>query len=150
MTGHGFRREGCNASRADVSRGRVPPAVGGAYGDRVIRYLLDANICIRISRNADCRVAHRVRRQAPGTVAVSAIALAEIARLASLDQLLETLAVAPFDEAAARRFPDAARARGKFDRLIAAHALALDVPLITCNTRDFREVPGLRVEDWTI
>ncbi|HVJ01500.1 MAG TPA: type II toxin-antitoxin system VapC family toxin [Sphingomonas sp.] len=121
-----------------------------AYGGRVIRYLLDANICIRMARNADCRVAHRVRRQAPGSVAVSAIALAEIARLETLDALLESVTVAPFDSAAARAFPAAARARGKFDRLIAAHALSLDATLITCNTRDFRDVPGLRIEDWTI
>ena len=115
----------------------------------MIRYLLDANICIRMARNADSRVAHRVRRQEPGSVAVSAIALAEIARLESLDALLEGVAVAPFDAAAARAFPGAARARGKFDRLIAAHALALGATLITSNTRDFRDVPGLRVEDWT-
>ena len=116
----------------------------------MIRYLLDANVCIRISRNADCRVAHRVRRQAPGTVAISAIALAEIARLETLDALIESIGVAPFDTAAARVFPGAARARGKFDRLIAAHALALGETLVTSNTRDFRDVPGLRIEDWTI
>lgn len=115
----------------------------------MIRYLLDANVCIRIARNADCRVAHRVRRQPPGSVAISAIVLAEIARLETLDALLEGLTVAAFDTAAARTFPAAARARGKFDRLIAAHALSLDATLITCNTRDFRDVPGLRIEDWT-
>jgi tRNA(fMet)-specific endonuclease VapC len=116
----------------------------------VIRYLLDANVCIRIACNADCRVAHRVRRQAPGSVGISAIALAEIVRLETLDALLENVVVEPFDASAARAFPAAARARGKFDRLIAAHALALGVTLVTSNTRDFRDVPGLCIEDWTI
>lgn len=123
------------------------------------RYLLDANIGIRMLRNADCRVALRVRRQAPGSVAMSAIAYAEILRgiarrgseaLAAFEALVEGAPVMAFDAAAARALPAAARARGKFDRLIAAHALSLDATLITCNMRDFREVPGLRIEDWTL
>jgi len=37
---------------------------------------------------------------------------------------------------------------GPLDLLIAAHALALEATLITHNTRDFRRVPDLIVEDW--
>ncbi len=37
---------------------------------------------------------------------------------------------------------------GPLDMLIAAHALALDAVLVTHNTREFRRVPGLTVEDW--
>ena len=37
---------------------------------------------------------------------------------------------------------------GGFDALIAAHALALDVALITHNVRHFEKAPGLRLEDW--
>jgi tRNA(fMet)-specific endonuclease VapC len=32
--------------------------------------------------------------------------------------------------------------------LIAAHALALDVALVTSNEREFSRVPGLKVENW--
>ncbi len=38
---------------------------------------------------------------------------------------------------------------GPLDLLIAAHALSLDATLVTNNTREFRRVPGLRVEDWS-
>ena len=37
---------------------------------------------------------------------------------------------------------------GGFDTLIAAHALALDMTLVTHNTRHFEKVPGLRLLDW--
>lgn len=37
---------------------------------------------------------------------------------------------------------------GPLDLLIAAHALALDATLITHNTREFRRIPDLKVEDW--
>jgi tRNA(fMet)-specific endonuclease VapC len=123
------------------------------------RYMLDANICIRMMRNPDGRVARRVRGQAEGAVAMSAIVCAEVVRgatragseaLATLQVLLAAVPVLAFDAAAARVFPRAAKARGGFDRLIAAHALSLDATLITCNTRDFRDVPGLRIEDWTL
>ena len=40
--------------------------------------------------------------------------------------------------------------RGSFDRLIGAHALSLGLTLITANQRHFADMPGLKVENWTI
>jgi len=37
---------------------------------------------------------------------------------------------------------------GQMDTLIAGHALSREVTLVTHNTRHFREVEGLSVEDW--
>ncbi|HEV8247623.1 MAG TPA: PIN domain-containing protein [Polyangiaceae bacterium] len=37
---------------------------------------------------------------------------------------------------------------GDLDSLIAGHALALDLVLVTHNTREFSRVAGLVVEDW--
>jgi tRNA(fMet)-specific endonuclease VapC len=37
---------------------------------------------------------------------------------------------------------------GPLDQQIAAHALALDITLVTNNLREFERVPGLRVENW--
>ncbi len=89
---------------------------------------------------------------------MSAITLAELAAglarrpgetSSQIDALMARVPVLPFDVAAAKAFPAARAARGKFDRLIAAHALALDVTLATTNARDFRIVTGLRIADWT-
>lgn len=66
-------------------------------------------------------------------------------------ELLRQVPVFPFDAAAADEF---ARLRslklriGSMDLRIAAIALVNDALLLSANLRDFRRVPGLRVEDW--
>ena len=37
---------------------------------------------------------------------------------------------------------------GNNDLWIAAHALALSVPLVSNNLREFERVPGLKLENW--
>jgi tRNA(fMet)-specific endonuclease VapC len=74
---------------------------------------------------------------------------------AALAQFLSPLEVASFDRDAAAAY---GRLRatleqkgspiGSMDLLIAAHALSLGVHLVTNNAREFRRVPGLRVENW--
>jgi tRNA(fMet)-specific endonuclease VapC len=59
----------------------------------------------------------------------------------------------PFDERALEEFQRlwVERVRiGTMDLKIAAIALASDATLLTRNLSDFRKVPGLRVEDWSI
>jgi tRNA(fMet)-specific endonuclease VapC len=63
--------------------------------------------------------------------------------------------VAPFDDAAAFEFGRignllAARGTpiGEMDALIAGHAVALKVSLVTNNVRHFTKVPGLAAENW--
>ena len=63
--------------------------------------------------------------------------------------------VAPFDAAAAPvygpvRMASRERRRDALDKLIAAHALALDVTLVTNNLADFASYPGLRIENWVV
>lgn len=121
-------------------------------------FLLDSNICIYILSDAESLPAKRVQQQEPGSVVISAIVAAEIFRGAAFDQadvlastqgFLDAIPVIPFDVEAAAMFRNVPLQRGRFDRLIAAHALALDVVLVTNNEADFADVPGLRVENWT-
>ena len=56
--------------------------------------------------------------------------------------------ILPFDEQAALAYATLPFRRASYDRLIAAHALALDVTLVTANERDFADIQGLRVENW--
>jgi tRNA(fMet)-specific endonuclease VapC len=74
---------------------------------------------------------------------------------AHLAALIETVQVLPLPLEAARRYAEiraglarAGRPIGSNDLWIAAHALAEDLTLVTNNEREFRRVPGLRVENW--
>jgi tRNA(fMet)-specific endonuclease VapC len=60
--------------------------------------------------------------------------------------------VLPFDEAAAVAFQQLRRVRlriGTMDLKMAAIAVSRDATLLSRNLADFRQVPGLQVEDWT-
>lgn len=61
--------------------------------------------------------------------------------------------VLPFDAAAAAEFASL-RARkvriGTMDLRIAAIAVTRNLTVLTRNSRDFTQVPGLKVEDWTV
>jgi tRNA(fMet)-specific endonuclease VapC len=61
--------------------------------------------------------------------------------------------VLPFDGAAAQVFDDLRSQRVRIptmDLRIASIALARGMTVLTRNLRDFRQVPGLTVDDWTI
>ena len=65
------------------------------------------------------------------------------------------LEILPFEEPADPRYAEirvalerAGTPIGGNDLLIAAHALALQLTLVTANVDEFRRVPGLTVENW--
>jgi tRNA(fMet)-specific endonuclease VapC len=71
----------------------------------------------------------------------------------NLVALVEDIQVVPFDASAATaygaiRAATRERKKAQLDKLIAAHAVALDVSLVTNNERDFVAYPGLRIENW--
>jgi tRNA(fMet)-specific endonuclease VapC len=121
-------------------------------------YFLDTNGCIFLLSKARPALTARVEACRPGSIAISAIVGAELALgfsragpqgWTTFSRFLASFPMLPFDEASARAYARVPFRRGKLDRLIAAHALALDVVLITANERDFADVPGLKIEDWT-
>ena len=77
-------------------------------------------------------------------------------RLAELvHAFLEVVVVTPWDRSAAAELGQL-RAHlerdghmiGTYDSLIAAHALSLNLTLVTANVREFSRVAGLRIENW--
>jgi tRNA(fMet)-specific endonuclease VapC len=123
------------------------------------RFLFDSNICIYLLEGLSDEARARAERCSPGEIVTSAIVYAEVTRgldrnnatgMAVVEAFFGVVGIVPFDRAAAGRYAEVPFKRGRFDRLIAAHALALDLTLVTNNERDFADVPGLRVENWTL
>lgn len=130
-----------------------------------LRYLLDTNICIYIINRRPVAVFDHFNGLQAGAVGISSITAAELdfgvtksgsaRNRAALDKFLAPLDILPFDEQAVRSYgPLRAQLEtqgapiGPMDLLIAAHALALDVVLVTNNQREFARVPGLRLDNW--
>jgi tRNA(fMet)-specific endonuclease VapC len=130
-----------------------------------MRYMLDTNICIYLTKRHPARVMGRLEELREGQAVMSVVTHAElraglemqVANRAHDEQVLALMVrrvpVLPFDEAASVSYgilraavPD--RRRHALDRLIAAHALSIGATLVTNNEADFQDYPGLVVENW--
>lgn len=118
------------------------------------RWLLDSNIGIYLLQGNAPHALRRLNQCPQGSVVTSSICLGEIliglrpGEADGLRRLLQIIAVEPFDDQAARVYATLPFRRASHDRLIAAHALARGLTIITANVIDFADVPGLLVEDW--
>lgn len=130
-------------------------------GGRPERGVLDTSTVIRLSRLRDPEVL-------PAEALITAVTLAELsvgplvatderersARQAHLQQAEADFEPLPFDAVAARAFGQVAaslRRAGRkpaaraYDAMIAATAIANDLPVYTCNPGDFAGIDGLQV-----
>ena len=129
------------------------------------RFLLDTNIVSDLVRNPGGRVAQRVRNVGVETVCTSLVVAAELRfgavkkgsrRLsAQLEAVIGALDILPLEEPLDRRYAELRAALeqtgtpiGGNDMLIAAHALALGLTLVTANEQEFARVSALTVENW--
>jgi tRNA(fMet)-specific endonuclease VapC len=130
-----------------------------------LRYMLDTNIVSDLVKNPSGRVASKVREVGDQGLGVSVIVAAELrfgcakrgspALTRQVEAVLSALLVAPFGQPADAEYADirnqlerSGRMIGPNDLLIAAHARALGVPLVTQNSAEFARVAGLKVENW--
>ena len=128
-------------------------------------YLLDTDTCIDLLRGLSS-VVSKLEALSPEDCGISAITTFELfagaakARQPSIEidkieRLVSVLEEIGFDQEAARqagtlrhRLDKAGTPLGPYDLLIAAHALALDLTLVTANTGEFGRVADLRIESW--
>ncbi len=123
-------------------------------------YLIDSDLAIySMGGEPDSALNRRLATCYPGDVAISAISFAEVAlgtwngkppRQDILDAFVRVIPIVEFGESASREYARLPFKRARFDRLLAAHALSIGAVVITNNEADFADVPGLRVENWSI
>jgi len=131
-----------------------------------MRYMLDTNTCIHIIKYRPDGLYARLSALSVEDVAISSIVAAELWYGVALSQKKQ------HNEAALKDFLDyvevldwpyeagptygLVRAHlkkkgtpiGAMDLLVATHALFLGSVLVTDNTREFKRVPGLKIENW--
>jgi len=128
--------------------------------------LLDTDICISLIREQPDTIVDRFTRYAVGDIGISTITLAELEygisksskparNREALGQFTTPLVIVEFDRPASVAYGQLratlekkGQMIGGMDLLIAAHAVSLNIPIVTHNVREFRRVPGLRVETW--
>lgn len=128
-------------------------------------YLLDTNILSDLVRHPQGMVAKRIAKVGENSVCTSVIVAAELrfgAAKSNSEKLvdrvhliLSALEILPLEspadyEYAAMRHHLERQGTpiGSNDLLIAAHALANDLTVVTANAGEFTRVPGLKVENW--
>lgn len=131
----------------------------------MLRYMLDTNLCIRVLRDKPAAIRERFNLNTEA-LCISSIVLAELLHGAAksarpehhrreVEAFAARLEVVSFDAPAADHFANIratlerqGRMIGAYDLLIAAHARALGMVVITGNLDEFGRVEGLRCEDW--
>ena len=131
-----------------------------------MKYMLDTNIIAYAKNNRPEIVLEKFQQHKPEDMCISAITLAELEygvwnssrpeqNRTALMMFLSGIQILPFEGEAAREY-GVIRADlkkkgvpiGANDLLIAAHAKAAGLTLVTNNTREFERVEGLSIENW--
>lgn len=133
-----------------------------------MKYSLDTNTCIRYLNNRSEGILNRLSTVPAAEIVVCSIVRSELAYGAAKSQtpaksaakqqrFLEPYATLPFDDAAAAVFGRiraeldvAGTPIGPYDMQIAAIALVHQLIVVTHNTREFKRITGLQVEDWEV
>ncbi|MEI6747173.1 MAG: type II toxin-antitoxin system VapC family toxin [Methylococcaceae bacterium] len=131
-----------------------------------IRYLLDTNICICISKKRPPEVYRRFAELSIGDVGMSMITFGELRfgaeksqhreiALEKLEQLLRYIPVIMPTQQTAENYAvirnqleKIGQPIGNNDLWIAAHALSENCVLVSNNLREFNRVENLRTENW--
>lgn len=132
------------------------------------RYMLDTDTCSYIMRRSSDTVLKRLNKVPVSDVCISVITKSELLfgvemspkrrqDEAALTAFLGYVEVLDFPDQASSHYAAIRaelKARGNMiganDLFIAAHARSLDLTLITNNTREFKRVRGLSVDNWTL
>src|SRR5437667_6048041 len=127
--------------------------------------MLDTNIISDLVRNPQGKTAKRIAKAGEDNICTSVIVAAELRYgcaksgserlLKGVEDLLGEINVLPFEVPADAEYgairselEAAGKPIGSNDLLIAAHAYATGVTIVTANTDEFKRIRGLKVQNW--
>jgi tRNA(fMet)-specific endonuclease VapC len=131
-----------------------------------MKYLIDTNICIYIMNNHPPEVLEKFKHIGVGEVGISSISVSELhygackskkieQNIKRLEEFLYPFDILTYDENASREYGKVrsqlekkGQIIGPLDMLIAAHAISRELTIITNNTKEFRRIRSLKVENW--
>lgn len=131
----------------------------------MLKYMIDTNIAIYTLKNRPARVRAAFKKHS-GEICISSVSMGELIygaeksarveqNLSIIEGLGARLKIESFDMKAAMHFGQlrvelakSGNLIGPYDMMIAGHARALGLILVTNNRREFDRVSGLRVENW--
>ena len=128
--------------------------------------MLDTNICIYIIKNKPKSVKERFREFEIGELCISTITVSELMygafksehtekNLKAIEGFLMPFEIVDYDAMASVEYgkiraylEKKGQVIGNMDMQIAGQALALNLVLVTNNTKEFMRVEGLRLDNW--
>lgn len=131
------------------------------------KYLLDTATCIYIIKKSPAKVLNKLKRTHPSQIHISSITLAELEygvfksqfpekNQMALLKLVSPIKILDFDDNAAVCYGEIradleknGKIIGAMDLMIAAHAKSEEMILVTNNTKEFKRVSGIKIENWT-
>ena len=131
-----------------------------------MRYMLDTNICIYAIKNDPKSVLNNLEKHNPSDICISSITYAElmygVEKSANKDKnrlalmlLLSNIEIMEFDQKASESYgtiraflESKGTVIGPYDMLIAGHALSLNCTFVTNNTKEFKRIKSLSIENW--
>lgn len=129
-------------------------------------WMLDTDTCIGLIRRRPPGLVKKLTEAGVGNLSISVFTAGELQygveksvqkdrNAQALSEFLLAFEILPLEESTAAAYGHVRAVLerrgtpiGSLDLWIAAHALSAHRTLVTHNTREFRRVPGLEVEDW--
>jgi len=129
-------------------------------------YLLDTNICIYAIKKKPILVLEQIKEKSKLGIYISALTVAELEygienstkieeNRISLLKYLSIFNILPFDDKDAipygklkTKLRKEGQIIGPIDMLLAAQALSKDLIFVTNNTKEFRRIENLKLENW--
>lgn len=131
-----------------------------------MKYYLDTNICIYFLKGQYPNLLDSIMSHNPDNIKIASIVKAELLygaeksrkkdeNLKKIKNFLLPFEIVAFDSSASAIYPEiranlelSGSVIGPNDLIISATVLSRDGTLITDNEKEFRRVPGLKVENW--